>query len=203
VHDGQVVNTGEMIVDGPADPHDILRLLGVEALARYIVDEVQDVYRLQGVKINDKHIEVIVRQMLRRVTVADAGDSEFILGEQVERSEVLEVNDALAAEGKKPANFDHILLGITKASLSTDSFISAASFQETTRVLTEAAIMGKKDDLRGLKENVIVGRLIPAGTGLAYHRNRKNQAESDAFAGEALFGNDETPAEEAGDQQVA
>jgi DNA-directed RNA polymerase subunit beta' len=203
VHDGQVVNTGEMIVDGPADPHDILRLLGVEALARYIVDEVQDVYRLQGVKINDKHIEVIVRQMLRRVTVADAGDSEFILGEQVERSEVLEVNDTLVAEGKKPATFDHILLGITKASLSTDSFISAASFQETTRVLTEAAIMGKKDDLRGLKENVIVGRLIPAGTGLAYHRNRKNQAEADAFAGEALFGNDETPAEEAGDQQVA
>ena len=203
VHDGQVVNTGEMIVDGPADPHDILRLLGVEALARYIVDEVQDVYRLQGVKINDKHIEVIVRQMLRRVTMASAGDSEFIPGEQVERSEVLDVNDKLIAEGKKPAAFDHILLGITKASLSTDSFISAASFQETTRVLTEAAIMGKKDDLRGLKANVLVGRLIPAGTGLAYHRNRKNQAESDAFAGEALFGNDVTPAEEPGDQQVA
>ncbi|MGH8731632.1 MAG: DNA-directed RNA polymerase subunit beta', partial [Burkholderiales bacterium] len=172
-HDGQVVNKGESIVDGPADPHDILRLLGVEALARYITDEVQDVYRLQGVKINDKHIEVIVRQMLRRVQIVDVGDSEFITGEQVERSEVLQVNDQLAADGKKPATYEYLLLGITKASLSTDSFISAASFQETTRVLTEAAIMGKKDDLRGLKENVIVGRLIPAGTGLAYHKNRR------------------------------
>src|ERR1051325_9435568 len=173
-HDGQVVNKGESIVDGPADPHDILRLLGVEALARYITDEVQDVYRLQGVKINDKHIEAIVRQMLRRVQVIDAGDSRFIIGEQVERSEVLEVNDKLLSSGKKPAVYEYLLLGITKASLSTDSFISAASFQETTRVLTEAAIMGKKDDLRGLKENVIVGRLIPAGTGLAYHMARKN-----------------------------
>jgi DNA-directed RNA polymerase subunit beta' len=204
VHDGQVVNTGEMIVDGPSDPHDILRLLGVEALARYIIDEVQDVYRLQGVKINDKHIEVIVRQMLRRVTIADAGDSQFIQGEQVERSEVLEVNDGLVADGKKPATFDYVLLGITKASLSTDSFISAASFQETTRVLTEAAIMGKKDDLRGLKENVIVGRLIPAGTGLAYHRNRKAQAEADVFSEEGIFGeSEETPAEAPGDEQVA
>jgi DNA-directed RNA polymerase subunit beta' len=172
-HDGQVVNKGEMIVDGPADPHDILRLLGVEALARYITDEVQDVYRLQGVKINDKHIEVIVRQMLRRVQIVDAGDTYFIPGEQVERAEVLEENDKVTAQGKKPANFDYMLLGITKASLSTDSFISAASFQETTRVLTEAAIMGKKDELRGLKENVIVGRLIPAGTGLAYHNTRR------------------------------
>jgi DNA-directed RNA polymerase subunit beta' len=177
VHDGQVVNKGEMIVDGPADPHDILRLLGVEALARYVTDEVQDVYRLQGVKINDKHIEVIVRQMLRRVQVTDAGDSRFIVGEQVERSDLLDENDKLAKEGgdKQPAQYEHMLLGITKASLSTDSFISAASFQETTRVLTEAAIMGKKDDLRGLKENVIVGRLIPAGTGLAHHTNRKRQ----------------------------
>ncbi|KPK34801.1 MAG: DNA-directed RNA polymerase subunit beta' [Betaproteobacteria bacterium SG8_40] len=205
VHDGQVVNAGEMIVDGPSDPHDILRLLGVEALARYIIDEVQDVYRLQGVKINDKHIEVIVRQMLRRVTIADAGDSNFIQGEQVERSEVLEVNDSLAAEDKKPATYDYMLLGITKASLSTDSFISAASFQETTRVLTEAAIMGKKDDLRGLKENVIVGRLIPAGTGLAYHRNRKVQGESDVFSEEGIFGeSEEAPVEGAsGDEQVA
>jgi DNA-directed RNA polymerase subunit beta' len=174
-HDGQVVNRGEVIVDGPADPHDILRLLGVGALARYICNEVQDVYRLQGVKINDKHIEVIVRQMLRRVTIVDAGDTRFIVGEQLERAEVLDENDRVTAEGKKPATYDYMLLGITKASLSTDSFISAASFQETTRVLTEAAIMGKRDELRGLKENVIVGRLIPAGTGLAYHNTRKRQ----------------------------
>ncbi|AIL33362.1 DNA-directed RNA polymerase subunit beta' [Basilea psittacipulmonis] len=170
VHDGQVVNQGELIVDGPANPHDILRLQGIEKLAAYIVNEVQDVYRLQGVKINDKHIEVIVRQMLRRVNIIDAGDTKFIPGEQVERSEMLNENDRVIAEGKVPATYENILLGITKASLSTDSFISAASFQETTRVLTEAAIMGKRDDLRGLKENVIVGRLIPAGTGLAYHQ---------------------------------
>ena len=175
VHDGQVVNKGEMIVDGPADPQDILRLLGIEALARYIVDEVQDVYRLQGVKINDKHIEVIVRQMLRRVQIVDAGDTDYIVGEQVERSELLDQNDLVNSENKIPATYENILLGITKASLSTDSFISAASFQETTRVLTEAAIMGKKDSLRGLKENVIVGRLIPAGTGLAFHRARKEK----------------------------
>jgi DNA-directed RNA polymerase subunit beta' len=178
VHDGQVVNKGEMIVDGPADPHDILRLLGVEALARYITDEVQDVYRLQGVKINDKHIEVIVRQMLRRVQVHDAGDSRFIVGEQVERSDLLDENDKMRHDDtKQPATYEHMLLGITKASLSTDSFISAASFQETTRVLTEAAIMGKKDELRGLKENVIVGRLIPAGTGFAAHAHRRRKVE--------------------------
>jgi DNA-directed RNA polymerase subunit beta' len=176
VHDGQVVNKGEKIVEGEPDPHDILRLQGVEALARYITDEVQDVYRLQGVKINDKHIEVIVRQMLRRVTIVEPGDTKFIKSEQVERAELLAENDRVIAEGKLPTTFDHMLLGITKASLSTDSFISAASFQETTRVLTEAAIMGKRDELRGLKENVIVGRLIPAGTGLAYHRSRKAQA---------------------------
>jgi len=175
VHDGQVVNKGEMIVDGPADPHDILRLLGVPELARYITDEVQDVYRLQGVKINDKHIEVIVRQMLRRLQVDEPGDTKFIQGEQVERSELLDENDRVTAENGQPATFEYMLLGITKASLSTDSFISAASFQETTRVLTEAAIMGKRDDLRGLKENVIVGRLIPAGTGLAHHNARKRQ----------------------------
>ncbi|MBL7090291.1 DNA-directed RNA polymerase subunit beta' [Acidovorax sp.] len=173
VHEGQVVNKGESIVDGPADPQDILRLLGIEELSRYIVDEVQDVYRLQGVKINDKHIEVIVRQMLRRVVVENIGESNYISGEQVERSEILNTNEALQAEGKIPATYSNLLLGITKASLSTDSFISAASFQETTRVLTEAAIMGKRDELRGLKENVIVGRLIPAGTGLAYHQARK------------------------------
>jgi DNA-directed RNA polymerase subunit beta' len=167
VHEGQVVNKGENIVDGPADPQDILRLLGMEELARYIVDEVQDVYRLQGVKINDKHIETIVRQMLRRVVIDNVGDSKYIAGEQVERSELLDTNDALRADGKLPATFTNLLLGITKASLSTDSFISAASFQETTRVLTEAAIMGKRDELRGLKENVIVGRLVPACTGMA------------------------------------
>ena len=179
VHEGQVVNKGESVVDGPADPQDILRLLGSEELARYIVDEVQDVYRLQGVKINDKHIEVIVRQMLRRVVVENAGESNYINGEQVERSEMLNTNDALRAEGKIAATFTNLLLGITKASLSTDSFISAASFQETTRVLTEAAIMGKRDELRGLKENVIVGRLIPAGTGLAYHEARKVRESMD------------------------
>jgi len=175
VHDGQLVTQGEMIVDGPADPHDILRLLGIEALARYITDEVQDVYRLQGVKINDKHIEVIVRQMLRRVQIVDAGDTKFIPKEQVERADLLTENELVESEGKQPATFQYMLLGITKASLSTDSFISAASFQETTRVLTEAAIMGKRDDLRGLKENVIVGRLIPAGTGLAFHTARRKQ----------------------------
>ena len=191
-HDGQVVNRGEVIVDGPADPHDILRLLGVEALARYISNEVQDVYRLQGVKINDKHIEVIVRQMLRRVQIVDAGDTRFITGEQLERAEVLGENDRVVAEGKQPATYDYMLLGITKASLSTDSFISAASFQETTRVLTEAAIMGKRDELRGLKENVIVGRLIPAGTGMAYHNARKRQ-----MTAAELLPTVETPAAEA------
>ena len=145
VHEGQLVNTGELIVDGPPDPHEILKLLGIEALARYIIDEVQDVYRLQGVKINDKHIEVIVRQMLRRVNITNSGHTAFIQGEQVERSEVLSANEKLIAEDKMPATYDNVLLVITKASLSTDSFISAASFQETTRVLTEAAIMGKRD----------------------------------------------------------
>jgi len=181
VHDGQVVNKGESIVDGPPEPHDILRLQGVEALARYIIDEVQDVYRLQGVRINDKHIEVIVRQMLRRVQVEDAGDTRFITGEQVERAVLLEQNEKVQAEGRNPATYSYMLLGITKASLSTDSFISAASFQETTRVLTEAAIMGKKDELRGLKENVIVGRLIPAGTGMAYHNARKTAPVQSLF----------------------
>ncbi|MGS5089180.1 DNA-directed RNA polymerase subunit beta' [Hydrogenophaga sp. A37] len=179
VHEGQVVNKGESVVDGPADPQDILRLLGIEELSRYIVDEVQDVYRLQGVKINDKHIEVIVRQMLRRVIVDSVGDSSYIAGEQVERSEILNTIDALHAEGKIAPTYTNVLLGITKASLSTDSFISAASFQETTRVLTEAAIMGKRDELRGLKENVIVGRLIPAGTGMAYHEARKVKEKMD------------------------
>src|SRR5678815_2591308 len=193
VHEGQVVNKGESVVDGPADPQDILRLLGAEELARYIVDEVQDVYRLQGVKINDKHIEVIVRQMLRRVIVENPGETGYILGEQVERSELLGRNDKMLAEGKMTATHADVLLGITKASLSTDSFISAASFQETTRVLTEAAIMGKRDELRGLKENVIVGRLIPAGTGLAYHNIRKAQAAEPVLA-EIPAAAPETPA---------
>ena len=208
VHEGQVVNKGESVVDGPADPQDILRLLGIEELSRYIVDEVQDVYRLQGVKINDKHIEVIVRQMLRRVVVESSGDSGYIAGEQVERSEILNTNERLQAEGKIPATYTNVLLGITKASLSTDSFISAASFQETTRVLTEAAIMGKRDELRGLKENVIVGRLIPAGTGLAYHQARKakeamddaeRRAIAEAEAAELQGSSDDEAAEVTGD----
>jgi DNA-directed RNA polymerase subunit beta' len=200
VHDGQVVNKGEMIVDGPADPHDILHLQGMEALARYIIDEVQDVYRLQGVKINDKHIEVIVRQMLRRVQIVDPGETRFITGEQVERADFLDENDRVVADGKKPGSFEYMLLGITKASLSTDSFISAASFQETTRVLTEAAIMGKKDDLRGLKENVIVGRLIPAGTGLAYHSTRKKKEVEPGSSASFGFAIDES---DASTEQVA
>ena len=198
-HDGQVVTKGETIVDGPADPQDILRLQGREALARYVIDEVQDVYRLQGVKINDKHIEVIVRQMLRRVRITDAGDTGFIMGEQVERADLLTENERVIAQDKRPGEFEYVLLGITKASLSTDSFISAASFQETTRVLTEAAILGKRDELRGLKENVIVGRLIPAGTGLAYHETRKQKAlglpqapSAAAAAAEELFNTEAT-----------
>src|SRR5574344_361089 len=178
VHEGQVVNKGEHIVDGPADPQDILRLLGIEERARYIVDEVQDVYRLQGVKINDKHIEVIVRQMLRKCEILDPGEStEFLKDEIAEVSRVRTVNENLEAQGKKPVIYRHILMGLTKASLSTDSFISAASFQETTRVLTEASVEGKVDELRGLKENVIVGRLIPAGTGYKYHKQRREEFE--------------------------
>lgn len=173
VFEGEHVERGEMIAEGALNPHDILRLLGVGALANYIVNEVQDVYRLQGVKINDKHIETIVRQMLRKRIITFAGDSKFLAGEQIEESVMLQENDRLIAEGKQPARGTPILLGITKASLATESFISAASFQETTRVLTEAAVSGKIDDLRGLKENVMVGRLIPAGTGYAYHQSRK------------------------------
>ena len=173
VFEGEYIEKGEIVSEGPPAPHDILRLKGVEALAQYIVNEVQDVYRLQGVRINDKHIEVIVRQMLRKVEITQPGDSTLIKGEQLTYTQILETNDKLVDEGKLPAKFDRMLLGITKASLATDSFISAASFQETTRVLTEAAVTGKRDYLRGLKENVVVGRLIPAGTGLAYHEARK------------------------------
>ncbi|UYI46972.1 DNA-directed RNA polymerase subunit beta' [Vibrio parahaemolyticus] len=173
VFEGEKVERGDVIADGPESPHDILRLRGVHAVTQYIANEVQEVYRLQGVKINDKHIETIVRQMLRKCTITFAGDSEFLPGEQVEYSQVKIANRNLEAEGKEPARFERELLGITKASLATESFISAASFQETTRVLTEAAVSGKRDDLRGLKENVIVGRLIPAGTGFAYHQERQ------------------------------
>jgi DNA-directed RNA polymerase subunit beta' len=178
VFEGEYIEKGEVVSDGPPSPHDILRLKGVEALAQYIVNEVQDVYRLQGVRINDKHIEVIVRQMLRKVEIIDMGDSPFIKGEQVEYVRILAENARLREEGKQEAKYERVLLGITKASLATESFISAASFQETTRVLTEAAVTGKRDYLQGLKENVVVGRLIPAGTGLSYHENRKKQAQA-------------------------
>jgi len=175
VFEGEHVERGEVIADGEPNPHDILRLLGVRELAAYLVKEIQDVYRLQGVKINDKHIEVIIRQMMRKVEIVEANDARFIKGEQVERTRLFEENDRVLAEDGVPATYQPLLLGITKASLATESFISAASFQETTRVLTEAAVRGLRDDLRGLKENVIVGRLIPAGTGLAYHSERRDQ----------------------------
>lgn len=173
VFEGEHVERGEVVADGPVNPHDILRLLGVSQLANYIVNEVQEVYRLQGVKINDKHIEVIVRQMLRKVTITETGDTRFLKGEQLEEVRLRDENRRMMSEDKIPARCEPMLLGITKASLATDSFISAASFQETTRVLTEAAVTGKRDELRGLKENVIVGRLIPAGTGYAYHKERR------------------------------
>ncbi|MEE4202231.1 MAG: DNA-directed RNA polymerase subunit beta' [Halieaceae bacterium] len=179
VFEGETVQKGEIISEGPLSPHDILRLKGIADLANYIVNEIQEVYRLQGVKINDKHIEVIVRQMLRKVIIATPGDSSFIRGEQVEYTTFLEECDRLNAEGMVAPTADRELLGITKASLATESFISAASFQETTRVLTEAAVTGKRDYLRGLKENVIVGRLIPAGTGLAYHEERRRRLQGD------------------------
>ena len=165
VFEGEMVSKGDVVSDGPLSPHDILALKGVEELTDYVVNEIQDVYRLQGVEISDKHIEVILRQMLRKVEITDPGDSDFILGEQAELSAVAEKNKTLSEDGKALIEFDRILLGITKASLATDSFVSAASFQETTRVLTEAAVTGKIDKLRGLKENVIIGKLIPAGTG--------------------------------------
>jgi DNA-directed RNA polymerase subunit beta' len=177
VFEGEQVEKGEVIADGEPNPHDILRLQGVEALANYLVREIQDVYRLQGVKINDKHIEVIVRQMLRKIEVLDTGDSALLRGEQMDRGRLLDVIAKQKTEGKHQSTWEPLLLGITKASLATESFISAASFQETTRVLTEAAVRGLKDDLRGLKENVIVGRLIPAGTGFAYHARRRRASD--------------------------
>ncbi|MBP53591.1 DNA-directed RNA polymerase subunit beta' [Marinobacter sp.] len=177
VFEGETVEKGEVISDGPSNPHDILRLLGVVALAKYITNEIQDVYRLQGVVINDKHIEVIVRQMLRKVEITDAGDTTLLSGDQVEITQFMEENEKADAADKEPARCERLLLGITKASLATESFISAASFQETTRVLTEGAVTGKRDYLRGLKENVVVGRLIPAGTGLAYHAERRRKRD--------------------------
>jgi DNA-directed RNA polymerase subunit beta' len=177
VFEGEKVLRGEIIADGEPNPHDILRLQGVEKLADYLVREIQDVYRLQGVKINDKHIEVIIRQMLRKVEITDSGDSKMLRGEQLDRTRVLEANREIESKQGKPAQFEPVLLGITKASLATESFISAASFQETTRVLTEAAVRGLRDDLRGLKENVIVGRLIPAGSGYAHHEDRRRTQE--------------------------
>jgi DNA-directed RNA polymerase subunit beta' len=177
VFEGEQVEKGEVIADGEPNPHDILRLQGVEALANYLVREIQDVYRLQGVKINDKHIEVIIRQMLRKTEVVAAGETSLLRGEQIDRSRALDINDRIETDGKQAARLQPVLLGITKASLATESFISAASFQETTRVLTEAAVRGLKDDLRGLKENVIVGRLIPAGTGFAAHAHRRRKLD--------------------------
>ncbi|MDH3552768.1 MAG: DNA-directed RNA polymerase subunit beta', partial [Gammaproteobacteria bacterium] len=179
VFEGEQVVRGETVADGEPNPHDILRLQGVENLADYLVREIQDVYRLQGVKINDKHIEVIIRQMLRKVIVATPGESNYLRGEQIDKARFFEEVEQLEAQGKDPITIDPILLGITKASLATESFISAASFQETTRVLTEAAVRGLRDDLRGLKENVIVGRLIPAGTGFAHHAERRRTREQD------------------------
>ena len=182
VFEGESVAKGEVIADGSPDPHDILRLLGVTSLANYIVNEVQDVYRLQGVKINDKHIEVIVRQMLRKVEITDAGDTKFLAGEQIEKNVLAQANDVAIEKGGKPASFVPLLLGITKASLATESFLSAASFQETTRVLTEASVSGKRDVLMGLKENIVVGRIIPAGTGFAYHQRRRAGIEEEAVS---------------------
>ncbi|MBI3540914.1 MAG: DNA-directed RNA polymerase subunit beta', partial [Deltaproteobacteria bacterium] len=173
VHDGDFVRAGEPLMDGAANPHDILKVLGEKALAKYLVDEIQEVYRLQGVKINDKHIEAITRQMLRRVRIKDPGETTFLADEQVEKHEFQEENERAKKKGGKPATGEPLLLGITKASLSTESFISAASFQETTRVLTEAAVSGRTDYLAGLKENVIMGRLIPAGTGISRYKNLK------------------------------
>jgi len=180
VQEGDYVRAGESLMDGSANPHDILNISGLKDLARYLVDEVQEVYRLQGVKINDKHIEVIVRQMLRRVRVVDPGDTDFLIGEQVEKWVFEEKNDQAVAQGKRPATGEPLLLGITKASLTTESWISAASFQETTKVLADAAVQGKIDHLYGLKENVIMGRLIPAGTGLEEYRNLNIKLDKEA-----------------------
>jgi DNA-directed RNA polymerase subunit beta' len=180
VHEGDFVRAGEALMGGSSNPHDILKIKGEKALASYLLDEIQEVYRLQGVPINDKHIEIIVRQMLRWVRIKEPGDTDFLIGEQVEKHVFDGVNVKTEAEGRSPAEAEPMLLGITKASLSTESFISAASFQETTKVLTEASISGRVDTLRGLKENVIMGRLIPAGTGLPAYRYLGIQIEGGA-----------------------
>src|SRR5205085_11773010 len=177
VHEGERVRAGEQLMDGPSNPHDILRVLGEKELQKYLVNEIQEVYRLQGVNINDKHIEVISRQMMRWVKIEDVGDTEFLIDEQVDKFRFLEENERVLIKGERPATGRPLLLGITKASLSTESFISAASFQETTRVLTEASISGRIDYLRGLKENVTMGRLIPAGTGFEYYRGVRIPAD--------------------------
>jgi DNA-directed RNA polymerase subunit beta' len=177
VQEGSAVRAGDRLTEGPINPHDILRIKGIEEVQEYLVNEIQEVYRLQGVRIDDKHIEVIVRQMLQKVRIEDPGDTTFLEGEAVDRLMVLEENERILREGQSPATFQPLLLGITKASLSTESFISAASFQETTRVLTEAAIHGKVDNLRGLKENVIIGHLIPAGTGMSTYRRLRLESE--------------------------
>ncbi|MCB1584563.1 MAG: DNA-directed RNA polymerase subunit beta', partial [Xanthomonadales bacterium] len=179
VFEGEHVEKGDVVVEGEPNPHDILRLQGVTALAAYLVNEIQDVYRLQGVKINDKHIECIIRQMLRKVEIVEPGDTDYLKTTQLTYKEVIATNREVLKQDGLPATFEVLLLGITKASLATDSFISAASFQETTRVLTEASVKGTKDFLRGLKENVIVGRLIPAGTGLAYHQEQMKSKEAE------------------------
>jgi DNA-directed RNA polymerase subunit beta' len=187
VNEGDYIRAGEPIMDGPSNPHDILRVLGVKALARYIVDEIQEVYRLQGVKIDDKHIEVIASQMLKKVEVLNAGDSSYVTGDSITRSDLAETNERLIAAGEKPVEAMPLLLGITKASLTTESFISAASFQETTKVLTQAALEGKSDSLRGLKENVIMGRLIPAGSGIPRYRNYEAVINEDDVASAATL----------------
>ncbi|TGD45709.1 DNA-directed RNA polymerase subunit beta', partial [Halobacteriovorax sp. Y22] len=180
VNEGDYIRSGEAIMDGPANPHDILRVLGIKELAGYIVDEIQAVYRLQGVDIDDKHIEVIVSQMLKKVEVTDPGDSTFVVGDSVTKAELLTTNEELVADGYEPAQARPVLLGITKAALSTDSFLSAASFQETTKILTQASLEGKKDMLRGLKENVLMGRLIPAGSGISKYRDYEAFVEEES-----------------------
>jgi DNA-directed RNA polymerase subunit beta' len=186
VQEGDVVRAGDQLTEGPRNPHDILKIKGIKEVQEYLVNETQEVYRLQGVRINDKHIEVITRQMLQKVRIEDPGDSTFLEGEQVDKQVLAEEQDRVINEGGQPARYQPLLLGITKASLSTQSFISAASFQETTRVLTEAAIQGKKDELRGLKENVIIGHLIPAGTGLMRYKKLRVVTDDEAALAAAL-----------------
>jgi DNA-directed RNA polymerase subunit beta' len=202
VRDQDVVKAGDKLSEGPINPHDILRIKGINAVQEYLVDEIQEVYRLQGVRINDKHIEVIVRQMLEKVRIEDPGDTNFLEGEQVDKVRVRDENEKVGSKGGRPATFQPLLLGITKASLSTESFISAASFQETTRVLTEAAINGMTDNLLGLKENVIIGHLIPAGTGIG--RNRRIRVIADEVIPEMPeLGEEGDEGEEKDEEEVA